>query len=47
MNNKEIADRLHVATHTVKSHVHGVLGKLALRTRLEVAAFAHAEKAAG
>lgn len=46
MSNKEIADRLHVATHTVKSHVHGVLGKLALRTRLEVAAFAHAEKAA-
>ncbi len=46
MSNKEIADRLHVATHTVKSHVHGVLGKLALRTRLQIAAFAHAEKAA-
>jgi len=46
MSNKEIADRLHLATHTVKSHVHGVLGKLALRTRLEVAAFAHAGRAA-
>jgi len=45
LSNKEIADRLHVATHTVKSHVHGVLGKLELRSRLEVAAYAHAEKA--
>ena len=39
MSNKEIAARLHVATHTVKSHVHNVLEKLALHTRLEVAAF--------
>jgi len=46
LSNKEIAERLHVATHTVKSHVHGVLGKLALRTRLEVAAYAHAERVA-
>jgi DNA-binding NarL/FixJ family response regulator len=36
--NKEIARRLHIATHTVKSHVHSILTKLALRTRLQLAA---------
>ncbi|MFN2317765.1 MAG: LuxR C-terminal-related transcriptional regulator [Gemmatimonadales bacterium] len=38
--NKEIASRLGIALHTVKSHVHKVLSKLAVNTRLEVAAFA-------
>lgn len=38
LSNKELAARLHIAVHTVKSHVHNVLEKLALRTRLEVAA---------
>jgi two-component system nitrate/nitrite response regulator NarL len=42
LSNKEIATRLHIAVHTVKSHVHNVLEKLALRSRLEVAAFTHA-----
>jgi len=41
LSNKEIAIRLHVAVHTVKSHVHNVLEKLALHSRLEVAAFTH------
>ena len=41
LSNKEIADRLHLATHTVKTHVHAVLEKLRLRNRLEIAAFAH------
>ena len=40
-SNKEIADRLHIAVHTVKCHVHAVLEKLALRSRLEIAAYAH------
>ena len=40
-SNKEIAKELHIAVHTVKSHVHNVLEKLALRSRLEVAAFSH------
>ena len=40
--NKEIAARLHIAVYTVKSHVHNILEKLALRSRLEVAAFSHA-----
>ncbi|HUF11419.1 MAG TPA: response regulator transcription factor [Rhodothermales bacterium] len=43
-SNKEIAQRLHIATHTVKSHVHNILEKLALSTRLEIAAFAHASE---
>lgn len=41
LSNKEIAARLTIAIHTVKSHVHNVLEKLALRSRLEVAAFRH------
>jgi DNA-binding NarL/FixJ family response regulator len=40
LSNKEIATRLHIATHTVKSHVHNILEKLALRSRLQIAAFA-------
>lgn len=43
LSNKEIAARLHVAVHTVKSHVHNVLEKLALHSRLEVAAFTRNE----
>lgn len=39
-SNKEIASRMGIALHTVKSHVHKVLSKLAVNTRLEVAAFA-------
>jgi DNA-binding NarL/FixJ family response regulator len=41
LSNKEIATRLQIAVHTVKSHVHNVLEKLALHSRLEVAAFTH------
>lgn len=44
--NKEIAQRLHLATHTVKSHVHSVLEKLALQTRLQVGIYARSEGAA-
>jgi DNA-binding NarL/FixJ family response regulator len=39
LSNKEISQRLNIATHTVKSHVHNVLEKLALHTRLEIAAY--------
>ena len=41
MSNKEIAVRLDIATHTVKSHVRNVMEKLALHTRLQIAAYAH------
>ena len=41
LSNKEIAQRLNIATHTVKSHVRNVMEKLALHTRLQIAAFSH------
>lgn len=47
LSNKDIAARLHIVVHTVKSHVHAILEKLALRTRLEIAAFALRPRAAG
>ena len=40
LSNKEIAQRLNIAAHTVKSHVRNVMEKLALHTRLQIAAFA-------
>lgn len=42
-SNKEIASELNIAVHTVKSHVHNILEKLALHTRLELATFAHSQ----
>lgn len=41
LSNKEIAVRLNIATHTVKSHVRNVMEKLALHTRLQIAAYSH------
>jgi DNA-binding NarL/FixJ family response regulator len=43
LSNKEIAQRLNIATHTVKSHVHNIMEKLALHTRLQIAKFIHEE----
>jgi DNA-binding NarL/FixJ family response regulator len=40
LSNKEIGGRLHVATYTIKSHVHNIMEKLALHTRLQVANYA-------
>jgi DNA-binding NarL/FixJ family response regulator len=37
LTNKEIAKQLRVAAYTIKSHVHNIMEKLALHTRLEVA----------
>ena len=39
--NKEIAQALHLSTYTVKSHVHNILEKLALNTRVQIAKHAH------
>jgi DNA-binding NarL/FixJ family response regulator len=44
MSNKEIAQQLHIATFTVKSHVHNVLEKLELNTRLQISAFVRDEQ---
>jgi DNA-binding NarL/FixJ family response regulator len=44
LSNKEIAQQLNIATYTVKSHVHNILDKLALHTRLQVASYAHAHE---
>jgi len=44
MSNKEIAHQLHLSTDTIRSHVHNVLEKLALRSRLQVAAYMHAQR---
>jgi DNA-binding NarL/FixJ family response regulator len=41
MSNKEIAQRLNIATYTVKSHVHNILEKLALHSRFQIAAHPH------
>jgi DNA-binding NarL/FixJ family response regulator len=37
LSNKEIAQHLNIATFTVKSHVHNIMEKLALHSRLEIA----------
>ena len=39
MSNKQIAVRLNIATFTVKSHVHNILEKLALHSRLQIAKY--------
>ncbi|MGA9115705.1 MAG: response regulator transcription factor [Bacteroidota bacterium] len=41
LSNKQIALRLHLAVDTVKSHVHNILEKLELHTRLEIASYRH------
>lgn len=38
MSNREIAEVLGIALHTVKNHVHNILGKLGVSTRMEAAA---------
>jgi two-component system, NarL family, nitrate/nitrite response regulator NarL len=41
LTNKDIAEKLHLSTYTVKSHVHNILEKLTLHTRLQIARYAH------
>lgn len=45
LSNKEIARQLNIATYTVKSHVHNILEKLALHSRLEIATYTRDDKA--
>ena len=44
MSNKQIAVRLNIATFTVKSHVHNMLEKLELHSRLQIANFSRDEE---
>ena len=44
LSNKEIGQHLHLATNTVKGHVHNILEKLALHSRLQIAAYARVGK---
>lgn len=37
MSNKEIGQKMHISTYTIKSHIHNIMEKLALHTRLEIA----------
>jgi DNA-binding NarL/FixJ family response regulator len=39
LSNKEIAQRLAISVQTVKSHVHNILEKFALRSRLQLAVY--------
>ena len=43
MGNKEIAQRLALSPYTVKSHVHNILEKMALHSRLQIATHFHKE----
>jgi DNA-binding NarL/FixJ family response regulator len=39
MSNKEIAQTLNLSIYTVKSHIHNILEKMALHSRLEIATY--------
>jgi DNA-binding NarL/FixJ family response regulator len=41
LSNKEIGQTLHVSNLTIKSHIHNIMQKLALHTRLEVANYSY------
>jgi DNA-binding NarL/FixJ family response regulator len=44
LSNKDIAERLNLSTYTVKSHVHNILEKMALHSRLEIATHSYGDK---
>ncbi|MDZ4724235.1 MAG: response regulator transcription factor [candidate division Zixibacteria bacterium] len=44
MSNKEMADRLNISAFTVKSHLHRLMEKLGIHSRLELAAYANKHK---
>lgn len=47
LGNAEMAESLFVSEATVKTHLRGVLGKLGLRTRLQLVAFAYEHRLLG
>lgn len=40
-SNKDIAQKLHLSPYTIKSHVHNILEKLTLHSRVQIAKFAN------
>ncbi len=44
MSNKEIGQKIRISTYTVKSHIHNVMEKLALHTRLEIAKYSYTDE---
>ena len=44
ISNKEIAQKIHISTYTVKSHIHNIMEKLALHTRLEIANYSYTDE---
>ncbi|MDR3667024.1 MAG: response regulator transcription factor [Ignavibacteriaceae bacterium] len=45
MSNKEIGQKIKISTYTVKSHIHNIMEKLALHTRLEIANYSYTDQA--
>jgi two-component system, NarL family, nitrate/nitrite response regulator NarL len=41
LSNKEIAQELNLSPYTIKSHIHNILEKLTLHTRVQIAKYAH------
>jgi len=41
LSNKEIGQRLHVSSYTIRSHIHNIMEKLTLHTRLEIANYTY------
>jgi two-component system, NarL family, nitrate/nitrite response regulator NarL len=46
LSNKAIGKQLHISVHTVKSHLRNIMDKLALNSRLQIAAYVHQRDAA-
>ena len=44
MSNKEISQKIRVSTYTIKGHIHNIMEKLALHTRLEIANYSYTDQ---
>jgi DNA-binding NarL/FixJ family response regulator len=44
LSNKEIGQKMRISTYTIKSHIHNIMEKLALHTRLEIANYSYSSE---